>query len=222
MMINEDSIKTMDQSGILFVCHECDALQKVPAIEPGHDATCTRCKSRLFRNPKGGIDKPLAFIIASMFFFIIANVFPIMTLTIVGVKLETTITGAAYVFMQQGSPELAAIVWLPSVLIPGLIITGLFYVLFSIRFQLNWRYTKPTLVWISRLLPWGMMDVFMLGILVSIVKLVSLAHVVIGTGFYAFVVLVILYTSTIASLEPHTLWECLKDQGDSREKSANG
>ena len=221
-MVNVDSIKTIDQAAILFVCHECDALQKVPAIEPGHDATCVRCKSRLFRNPKGGIDKPLAFVIASMILFVIANVFPIMTLTIVGVKLETTITGAAYVFMQQGSPELAAIVWLPSVLIPGLIITGLFYVLFSIRFQMNWRYAKPILVWISRLLPWGMMDVFMLGILVSIVKLVSLAHVVIGTGFYAFAVLVILYTSTIASLEPHTLWECLKDQGDSREKSGNG
>jgi paraquat-inducible protein A len=222
MMVNEDSIKTMDQSAILFVCHECDALQKVPAIEPGHDAICIRCKSRLFRNPKGGIDKPLAFVIASMILFVIANVFPIMTLTIVGVKLSTTITGAAYIFMQQGSLELAAIVWLPSVLIPGLIIAGLFYVLFSIRFQMDWRYAKPILVWISRLLPWGMMDVFMLGILVSIVKLVSLADVVIGTGFYAFAVLVILYTATIASLEPHTLWECLKDQGGSREGLENG
>ena len=212
----------MDQPSILFVCHECDALQRVPAIEPGHQATCARCKSRLFRNPRGGIDKPLAFTIASMVFFIIANVFPIMTLTIVGVKLNTTITGAAYVFFQQGSPELAAIVWLPSVLIPGLIITGLFYVLFSIRFQMDWRFTKPILVWISRLLPWGMMDVFMLGILVSIVKLVSLAHVVIGTGFYAFAILVILYASILASLEPHTLWESLKDPKGSRKELENG
>ena len=212
----------MDQPSILFVCHECDALQRVPAIEPGHQATCARCKSRLFRNPRGGIDKPLAFTIAAMVFFIIANVFPIMTLTIVGVKLNTTITGAAYVFFQQGSPELAAIVWLPSVLIPGLIITGLFYVLFSIRFQMNWRFTKPILVWISRLLPWGMMDVFMLGILVSIVKLVSLAHVVIGTGFYAFAILVILYASILASLEPHTLWESLKDPKGSRKELENG
>ena len=217
-----DSVKTMDQPSILFVCHECDALQRVPAIEPGHQATCARCKSRLFRNPRGGIDKPLAFTIAAMVFFIIANVFPIMTLTIVGVKLNTTITGAAYVFFQQGSPELAAIVWLPSVLIPGLIITGLFYVLFSIRFQMNWRFTKPILVWISRLLPWGMMDVFMLGILVSIVKLVSLAHVVIGTGFYAFAILVILYASILASLEPHTLWESLKDPKGSRKELENG
>jgi paraquat-inducible protein A len=67
-----------------------------------------------------------------------------------------------------------------------------------------------------------MMDVFMLGILVSIVKLVSLAHVVIGTGFYAFAVLVILYTSTIASLEPHTLWECLKDPTGGRKEFNNG
>lgn len=217
-----DSLETMDQEGILFVCHECDALQMVPAVEPGHDANCIRCKSRLFRNPRGGIDKPLAFLIASMVMFVIANFMPIMTLTIVGVKLTTTITGAAYIFYQQGSPELAAIVWLPSVFIPGVIISGLFYVLFSIRFQMNWRYTKPILVLIGRLLPWGMMDVFMLGILVSIVKLVGLADVVLGAGFYAFALLVVMYAGTIASLETHTLWECLTDQSGSRKEPING
>jgi len=212
----------MDQEEIRFVCHECDALQMVPAVEPGHDANCIRCKSLLFRNPRGGIDKPLAFLIASMVMFVIANVMPIMTLTIVGVKLSTTITGAAYIFYQQGSPELAAIVWLPSVFIPGVIILSLFYVLFSVRFQMNWRYAKPLLVLTGRLLPWGMMDVFMLGILVSIVKLVGLADVVIGTGFYAFAFLVVLYASTIASLETHTLWERLTEQPGSSTEPTNG
>jgi paraquat-inducible protein A len=145
-----------------------------------------------------------------------------MTLTIVGVKLNTTITGAAYIFYQQGSPELAAIVWLPSVFIPGVIILSLFYVLFSVRFQMNWRYAKPLLVLTGRLLPWGMMDVFMLGILVSIVKLVGLADVVIGTGFYAFAFLVVLYASTIASLETHTLWERLTEQPGSSTEPTNG
>jgi paraquat-inducible protein A len=222
MMVNVDGVKAMDQSGILFVCHECDALQKVPAVEPGHDAICVRCKSHLFRNPRGGIDKPLALVMASLMIFIVANVNPIMTLDILGVKLNTTITGAAYTFMRSGSPELAAIVWLPSVLLPGLILCGLFYVLFSIRFQKNWRYTKPVLVWISRLLPWGMMDVFLLGILVSLVKLVGLADVVIDMGFYAFFLVVVLYAATIASLEPHTLWEALKDQKGKRNEFENG
>ncbi len=216
------SIKTIAQSDILFVCHECDALQRVPDVEPGHDAICIRCKSRLFRNPKGGIDKPLALVIAVMIMFIVANIHPIMDLTIVGVKLSTTITGAAYVFWQSGSPELAAIVWLPSVLVPGLIIAGLCYVLFSIRFQLNWPYTKPILVLIDRLLPWGMMDVFLLGILVSMVKLADLADIIIGLGFYTFVIAVVLYAATIASLEPHTLWESLQDQSGKQNEFENG
>ena len=216
------NVNTIDQSGILFVCHECDALQRVPAIEPGHDATCVRCKSRLFRNPRGGIDKPLALVITVIIMFIVANIHPIMDLTIVGVKLSTTITGAAHVFWQSGSPELAAIVWLPSVLIPGLIIAGLFYVLFSIRFQLNWPYTKPILVWIGRLLPWGMMDVFLLGILVSMVKLAALASIIVGIGFYAFVLGVVLYAATLASLEPHTLWESLQDQSGKQNEFENG
>jgi paraquat-inducible protein A len=210
------------QSSILFVCHECDALQKVPAVEPGHDATCIRCNSRLFRNPRGGIDKPLALVIASLMIFIVANLNPIMTLDILGVKLTTTITGAAYVFMMSGSPELAAIVWLPSVLFPGIILIGLCYVLFSIRFQMNWRFTRPILVWISRLVPWGMMDVFLLGILVSLVKLVGLAEVVIDMGFYAFFLLVVLYAATMASLEPHTLWESLKNPKGSQGELENG
>ena len=212
MNTNVDSSEPQGQPGILFVCHECDLLQKVPYVEPGHDATCARCKYRLFRNPKGGIDKPLALVIASLMIFIVANINPIMTLDILGVKLDTTITGAALIFMESGSPELAAITWLPSVFIPGLILGGLFYVLFSIRFEMNWRYTRPVLVWISRLLPWGMMDVFLLGILVSLVKLVGLAEVVLDMGFYAFFLLVILYAATIASIEPHALWEELKEE----------
>jgi paraquat-inducible protein A len=217
-----DSNRTIDRPAILFVCHACDALQQVSTVEPGKEAICIRCSSRLFRHPVGGIDRPLALIIASMFLFIVANSFPIMTLTIVGVKQSTTISGSALAFLQHGSPELAAAVWLPSVFIPGFIITSLFYVLFSIRFQMNWPFTKTMLVWLSRLLPWGMMDVFFLGILVALVKMVALADVVLGTGFYAFMLLIFLYAASISSLEPHLLWETLHNQPDRQKVAENG
>ena len=204
----------MEHPDIIFVCHECDALQRVSNIEPGNVANCVCCGGHLFRNPKGGIDKPLALAISSLILYFVANLYPIMTITIAGIKQDATLTDSAIVFMQQGSPELAAIVWVPSVLIPGLIISGLLYVLLSIRYSLGWRYTTTILIWISRMLPWGMMDVFLLGILVSLVKLSALADVVLGTGFYAFVVLIIFNAAAIASLEPHLLWECLDDRAD--------
>jgi len=111
-----------------------------------------------------------------------------------------------------GSPELAATVWVPSVLIPGFIIYGLLYVLLSIRFDLGLPYTRPLLVWASRLLPWAMMDVFLLGVLVALVKLVALADVLLGPGFYAFIALIFAYAAATASLEPHTLWVSIDRQ----------
>ena len=210
-------MSTIEQTSILYICHECDALQNVSAIKPGKTAVCVCCDSILFKNPVNGIEKPLSLVIASMILFVVANIYPIMTITIAGIERHTTLTGSALIFLEQGSPELAATVWLPSVFIPGFIIFGLFYVLLSIRYDLGWFYTKPILVWVSRLLPWGMMDVFLLGVLVALVKLVALADVFLGTGFYAFIVLIFLYAAAISSLEPHVLWGSLDKQGSQYE-----
>jgi paraquat-inducible protein A len=202
----------------LFVCHECDALQNVSAIKPGNVATCVCCGSTLFRNPVNGVEKPLALILASMMLYLVANIYPIMTINIAGIERAATLTDSAMIFLDLGSPELAATVWIPSVLIPGFIIFGLLYMLLSIRYDLGLPYTKPTLVWVSRFLPFSMMDVFLLGVLVALVKLVALADVLLGPGFYAFLALIFTYAAATASLEPHVLWECLDEQsGGQRE-----
>ncbi len=202
-------IEAAEHPDILFICHECDALQKVPAMEPGSVATCRCCGSTLFRCPRGGTEVPLALFVSSLILFLIANSYPIMALEIAGIERETTLLGSALAFIHEGYPALAVIVALSSVLIPGFSILGLVYVLLSIHHQLDWPFTKPLLRWVSRMLPWGMMDVFLLGILVSLVKLSALADVVLGPGFYAFAVLIVLYAAAVSSLEPHFLWEQL-------------
>jgi len=217
-----NSVEAADSEAIIFVCHDCDALQQVAAVDPGNEARCVRCGSRLFRNPKGGIDRPLALIISSMILFVIANLYPIMTLKIAGKEQSATITDTALIFLHRGSPEVAAIVWLPSVLIPGLIIFGLFYILTSIRFQMQLPFTKPMLKLLTRLSPWGMMDVFFLGILVSLVKLVALADIALNTGFYAFLLLIVAYAAAMSSLDMHTLWEGLCHQSNDLPELEHG
>ncbi|MFV2059831.1 MAG: paraquat-inducible protein A [Gammaproteobacteria bacterium] len=199
-------MRLTNQSQHTFICVHCDTLQTVPKIEPGYVSSCICCGNILFKNPINGIEKPLALIITSIILFIIANSYPIMSLSIAGNENDVTLTDSALIFAERGNPILAALVWLPSVLIPGIIIFGLFYILVSIYYDLEFPYTKPILVWLSRLLPWGMMDVFFLAILVALVKLVALADVLLDTGFYAFLALIITYAATIASLEPYLLW----------------
>ena len=202
----------MKQKKHFIICHSCDALQTFVEINPGSVVDCVCCGSRLLRRSKGGLDKPLALIVASLFLFIIANIYPIMTLSVAGIETKTTLTGSALMFVQQGRVDLATVVWLSGVFIPGFSIFALFYILISIRYKCNGCYVKTALVWVSRLMPWGMMDVFFLGVLVALVKLMLLADVVLDTGFIAFVCLVGIYTAAISSIDIKLLWEYLDEE----------
>ncbi len=195
----------------LMVCHECDALQNVAHIPWGETATCVCCGERLFKNTKSPIETPLALSFASLIFFLVANIYPIMQISIAGIERDTTLIGSAMVFFEQGNVILSIVVLLTSVLFPGFCLIALCYVLLSIQLNRCWRFTRPLLVWVSRLLPWGMMDVFMLGILVALVKLLSYAQVVLGLGFSAFVALVIAYAMVLSSIEMHVLWSRLDE-----------
>ncbi|MFV1985275.1 MAG: paraquat-inducible protein A, partial [Thiohalomonadales bacterium] len=212
------NMQVLTQSERSYVCPHCDALQTVPEFKPGYITSCVSCGSTLFKSPVNGIEKSLALVITSIILFIVANSYPIMSLNIAGNESNATLTDSALIFVEQGNSILAATVWLPTVLIPGAIIFGLFYILVSIYYDLRWPYTKFILVWVSRLLPWGMMDVFFLGILVALVKLVALADVLLGTGFYAFLALIFTYAATIATLEPYLLWIKLDDHYDQQHE----
>jgi paraquat-inducible protein A len=205
-----------EKNSIRMVCHECDALQDVSHIPVGSTALCVCCGERLFKNTKSAIERPLALIIACAILFVVANSFPILQLTITGIERQTTLTGAALIFFMQGSMLLALTVWLTSFILPGFVIFALLYTLLSLYFNFNWPYTQVLLALVSQVLPWGMMDVFLLAILVALVKLASMTDVLLGVGFSAFVALIFCYAAVISSIEMHMLWDKLdtRPQGD--------
>jgi len=54
--------------------------------------------------------------------------------------------------------------------------------------------------------PWGMIEVFLLGVLVAIVKLSSMARVLPGPALWAFVALTVLLTAVL-SFDPRGFWQ---------------
>lgn len=209
-----------EQLANAFVCHECDALQDVSGIKPGNTAACVCCGTTLFRNPVKDIEKPFALVIASLIFFVVANIYPVIGLEVAGVKIAATLADASMIFVTQGNIILGAVVALSSIFIPGFIIIGLFYIFTDIRFNLRLPYTKLILTWIVRLFPWGMVDVFFLGILVSLIKMLAMASLVLGPGFYAILALIFTYAAASATVEPYILWRCL-DRNKDRNKNRN-
>jgi len=195
-----------ETGGIFMACHECDTLHRLPALLPGRTLRCRSCNAVLLNCPRGGLDRPIALYLAAAILFIFANVFPFLTLDIQGREETTTLIGASVGLYNAGMGELAVVVLITSFLTPLLLITSSLYVLLGVRSGQPLPGLRTTLSWISYLAPWGMLDVFMLGVLVSFVKLAGMASMHIGLSLYAFIGLILVSAAAAAAFEPHLLW----------------
>jgi len=200
----------------LIACHECDELQWIPALAPGQTARCCVCSAKLLRNPKGGLDRPISLFISAFILLLLSNIFPFLTLEIQGRQEVTTILGASRALYNAGMGELAVAVFLTSVMAPGLIIASSLYVLLAVRLNVPLPAVRLALSWISHLEPWGMLDVFMLGVLVAFVKLGNMATMHTGPSLFAFCGLIVISAAATAAFEPQLLWRQLGDQRSAR------
>jgi paraquat-inducible protein A len=65
---------------------------------------------------------------------------------------------------------------------------------------------NPVLRAIQFVRPWGMIEVFMLGVLITIVKMVSLARVIPEAALFAFGALTLMF-AVVVTFDPRTLWD---------------
>ena len=191
----------------LIACHECDTLSQIPALRPGGTARCRCCGCVLLRNPKGGLDRPIALYSAALILLLLANVFPFLTLEIQGRVEVTNIFGASSALYRAGMGELAVVVFLTTTLAPALLITSSLYVLLGVRLRRSLPGLRTALSWISQLQPWVMLDVFMLGVLVAFVKLGNMATMHIGISLFAFIGLILTAAAATSAFEPQLLWQ---------------
>lgn len=153
----------------------------------------------------------LAFSITAMILYIPANIFPFMTIELYGHRNSSTIFGGVLSLLDTGSPGLALLIFLASILIPAAKLAALFFLSLShqdSRFRHLNRYLYRGIELIGR---WSMLDIFLLAVMVAVLKLGHLANVQpeVGSGLFAGVVVFTMLAS--ASFDPKRIGEGQND-----------
>ena len=194
----------------LIACHECDLLQQSRALPMGATARCPRCGAVLYRRKRNSLDRVLALTIAGLILFTVANVYPFLTFRLEAQIQETTLITGIIELYDQGMWIVAGVVLLTSIVMPLLELTGMLYVLLPLKFNRR-PWSLPLFFRMVRIFkPWGMMEVFMVGILVAFVKLSKMASIIPGMALYSFMVLIFVMAASAASLDPHIVWNRLE------------
>ncbi|WP_295431826.1 paraquat-inducible protein A [uncultured Thiodictyon sp.] len=190
----------------LTQCPECDLLQRIPVLPPGGSSVCARCACVLHRDRPDSLNRTLALTIAGLALFAIANGFPFLSFSMQGQVTQTTLFTGVLELYGQGQWQIAAVVAFTSILAPGLQLTLLLAVLIPLYARRLPSWLPSLFRYVRNLTPWGMMDVFMLGILVSVVKLSEMATILAGPSLFAFGVLIFVLAGAQAALDPDLVW----------------
>ena len=126
-----------------------------------------------------------------------------------GATSDNTVWEGCRRLFVDGDYIIAVIVFLASILIPLLKLIGLFFLVATSRLHITrWKTFRTRVFQLIEILGrWAMLDVFVVAVLVSLVKLQRLATIIPGAGLFAFGMVVVCTIFASACFDPQLIWE---------------
>lgn len=193
-------------SATVIVCHECNNHVRIPTLQHHQRATCPRCGFVLTSQNDFANERILAFSFTALIFLGLSMSFLFLGFSANGQGHSINIIEGILELVDQNYLFLAVIQILAIVILPGSVLLGLIYILLPLQWGHTPKYGRKVLSIVYALLPWSMAEIFLVGVLVSLVKISSLADITIGPSFYAFVGFTLCMTATILHMDKHKLF----------------
>lgn len=196
----------------LVACHECDLLMRKPVLQDGESAECPRCGYELFSHRHRVVRRSMALVLTALLLYVPANFLPIMQLNLLGQTSQDTVWSGVIGLYESGMQGIAVVVFLCSMAVPLLKLLCQLLVLLSIRMDFARSYGLLLYRIYHHMREWGMLEVYLMGILVAMVKLMDLADLSLGLGLFCFIALLLVQVWLEVTMAPHQIWEALSGE----------
>ncbi|MCE2573690.1 paraquat-inducible protein A [Motilimonas eburnea] len=186
-------------------CEECDLLLPSAFVSSGSKLVCPRCGHTISDVASSPLSYPIAFALTSVIMLALTYAFPFMSFSSSGNTTTIYFYQAMSSLVANDFLSIAAFLLISLTLLPLLWLLLVLYVHIALYFdkaQLSFWHLRI----LQLIKPWMMVDVFLVGILVALVKIMSLAEVGFGLSFWAFVLFTLSFLKTLISVDLHWLW----------------
>ena len=194
-----------------MACPSCDQLYDMSGLEHGQEARCGTCNHLLASYRKHAYAHVVAFSISGLIFFVLACRYPFMSFKSSGMESVMTLPQAIMQIKGEGMWDLAILVACFILIIPALVMV--LTAALGISLLAGWRnyWAKDVAKLIFHLQVWSMVEVFFIGVLVSLFKIAHMATVSIGIAFWSYAAFAIFCTLTLSKLDTFQTWKRLEE-----------
>lgn len=197
-----------ESSRLTVVCEQCHQDAVLPGLSHRERAVCPRCGHTLLTFRRNATERLLAYAVSALVFLALSLPFNFLTFKASGQKHSIDLPGGLSVLMEQDYFSLALITGLATLVLPGMVLCGLITLGLARKKNARTPFTRRTLYTVKTLLPWSMAEIFLVGTLVSLIKITELADVSVGLSFYAFIGFTTFMALTLSQFDStsYTLW----------------
>jgi len=197
---NEDALDNY------IICHQCFTLHEEVSIEDGSKACCTECGGILYHYDSRLVTHGLALSITGLIFFILANVFPLIQMDILGTQQFITMPKTIFSLIDNGFYLVGFLCLFLIFIFPLMIFLINILLFLLLKLERGSKTTKELLILLAHITPWSMADIFFISILVALVKLIAFGQIHIGIAFWALMVFVIIDVYITKRIRLSELW----------------
>ncbi|MBO9490164.1 paraquat-inducible protein A [Endozoicomonas sp. G2_1] len=191
-------------------CHECAQTVTLTPLAHKQKAHCPRCDLKLTSYHQYAIDIIIACALTALIFLAAAIPFNFLGFNARGQEQSMDLLLSVSTLIEHDFFLLALLQLLAIFAIPLIVLLGLLYLLLPLKL-----FNKPPAASakvfnvVNALIPWSMAEIFLIGTLVSLVKLTAMADIQFGISFYAYVLFALFMTITLAYVDNHQLKQAL-------------
>ena len=205
----------------LIACKECDLLIRLQPFQAGNKACCPRCGHVISQKVVNAKDRVSALSIGALIFLGFSFPFTFLSFESKGNEKAITLADSAISMFQFDFDFIGILLLLTTIFIPAFFLMNILIVSFSLSIKRSTRLTHYALKSVFHLLDWNMAEIFLIGILVSLVKIASMANVTFGLSFGAYVLFIVLLVATVNSLDRFQIWRWVSKLDESSKSHTN-
>ncbi len=191
----------------LILCPKCDTLHKKVRLPHKSSAKCKNCGAILYKYDKSALERSLALAITGFMLFIVANLFPLVRIDLLGVERHVSIISMLFTLVDNSFYVVGLVVAFLVLIFPFMAIAIFILLLLLLTTGVGYELSRELLILLSKVLPWSMLEIYLVSILVALVKLIGVVEIHFGLSFWALTLFVILDIYLSKSIHIGELWE---------------
>lgn len=190
----------------LRACHECDWTVMLPALKANEEAACPRCGHILVKRHFRPVQRSISLAISAFISLLLALYFPFVRFQVQGFSNRIEVSEVATSLLNFEQPIVAVLIALTIIVLPTLYLLSVIWLQLGLLRARPLAFSRSIARALHHMHPWMMADVFIIGALVSLIKVAGLAEIHLGIGFWAFCSFALLLLMTTRSVDADWMW----------------